>query len=194
MREPRRQRVSSEHPMWGSAREVRGRPAWRSLVLALAVGAGACQAGGERAGPPRVGDPLPDLQAVSLAGDTVTLDAYRGQAVLLNLWATWCPPCRAEMPYFQELSEEYGSRGLAVVGISVDDSGARTMVDGFLEESGVVYDILLDPSQVSMDRLGILGLPSTFLVDTDGVIRVVRAGPIFEGDQAFLDALEEILP
>jgi DsbE subfamily thiol:disulfide oxidoreductase len=134
------------------------------------------------------------MTAFSLAGDTVALEAYRGQGVLLNLWATWCPPCRAEMPYLQQLENEYRDRGLRVVGISVDDRSARGLVAEFLEESGVRYDILLDPAMNSMDQLGVLGLPATFLVDPDGVVRHMRAGPISEGDQSFLDQLEAVLP
>ena len=145
-------------------------------------------------GPPRAGDALPDIRAESLDGATVSLADYQGRPVLLNLWATWCPPCRAEMPYFQELAERFQERGLAVVGISVDDPGARDLLEAFLEESGVDYDILLDPSMVSMDRLGVLGLPATFLVDSDGVVTLVRAGPVPESDQSFVDAIEAMLP
>jgi thiol-disulfide isomerase/thioredoxin len=110
------------------------------------------------------------MAAVDLAGDTVSLQAYRGEGVLLNLWATWCPPCRAEMPYLQELADEYAPRGLRVVGVSVDDRGAHDQVLAFLEESGVRYEILLDPAMN------------------------VLTGPIPEGNEAFLARLEGILP
>jgi cytochrome c biogenesis protein CcmG/thiol:disulfide interchange protein DsbE len=148
----------------------------------------------EDAGPPRAGDALPALTARSLEGEPVSLASYRGEGVLLNLWATWCPPCRAEMPYFQELSREYGPRGLRVVGVSVDNAGARDLLEAFLVEAGVEYDILLDPGMGSMDELGVLGLPATFLVDPQGVVRHVRAGPVQEGDTAFVRQLEGILP
>lgn len=146
------------------------------------------------AGPPRVGDRLPELSVRTLEDEEVRLDQLRGEGVLLNLWATWCPPCRAEMPYFQELSEDYGARGLRVVGLSVDNAGARSLVEGFLEDSGVEYEILLDPGMGSMDRLGVLGLPASFLIDPDGVIRYVRTGPVAEGDTLFLRQIESILP
>ena len=146
------------------------------------------------AGPPRAGDPLPELQVRTLAGEEVRLDQLRGEGVLLNLWATWCPPCRAEMPYFQELSEDFGDRGLRVVGLSVDNAGARDLVEGFLQEAGVEYEILLDPGMGSMDRLGVLGLPASFLIDPDGVIRYVRTGPVAEGDTLFLRQIESVLP
>jgi peroxiredoxin len=148
----------------------------------------------EGSAPPRAGDALPALTAQSLDGEPVSLESYRGEGVLLNLWATWCPPCRAEMPYFQELSREFGPRGLRVVGVSVDNAGARELLEAFLVEAGVDYDILLDPAMTSMDELGVLGLPATFLVDPRGIVRHVRAGPVQEGDTAFLREIEAILP
>lgn len=163
-------------------------------VLAACLLFGACAPGDAFLGPPRAGDPLPPLETTSLSGQAVVTDSYQGRALVLNLWATWCPPCRAEMPYLQELSEEYGDRGLSVVGISVDGSGARDLLERFLEEAGVRYDILLDPAMVSMDELGILGLPATFLVDASGTISHVRTGPIMEGDESFIAELEAILP
>ena len=163
-----------------------------AAVLGLAALAGACvPADG---GTPGVGDPLPDLQVRTMDGQEIGLAELRGEGVLLNLWATWCPPCRAEMPWFQEVSERYGPRGLRVVGISVDNAGARDLLEGFLEEAGVRYDILLDPAMSSMDRLGVLGLPATYLVDPDGVIRHVRMGPVAEGDTVFLRQIESVLP
>ncbi|HSG50050.1 MAG TPA: TlpA disulfide reductase family protein [Longimicrobiales bacterium] len=145
-------------------------------------------------GPPRAGDPLPEMTAVDLQGREVRLADYEGRAVLLNLWATWCPPCRAEMPYLQELQDRFGDQGLSVVGISVDDSGARRQLDQFLAESGVEYDILLDPDMDSMDLLGVLGLPATLLVDAEGVVKLFRTGPISEEDQRFVDAVRALLP
>ena len=154
---------------------------------------GGCAPGEGRIGPPRAGDGLPELEATSLAGDAVLSSSYQGQGLLLNLWATWCPPCRAEMPYLQELAEEYEGRGLSVVGISVDGTSARDLLEQFLEEAGVEYEILLDPSMVTMDQLGLIGLPATFLVDASGTISHVRTGPIVEGDESFIAEIEAIL-
>lgn len=145
-------------------------------------------------GPPRAGDPLPDLAALDLGGDSVSTADYRGRALLLNLWATWCPPCRAEMPYLQELQDRFGPAGLSVVGVSVDDRGARRQLDEFVAEAGVRYDILLDPEMESMDLLGVMGLPVTLLVDPEGVVRLFRTGPVDEADERFLDAIRALLP
>ena len=80
-----------------------------------------------------------------------------------------------------------------VVGISVDSPSALDMVNEFLEEMGVTYDILLDPEMVSTDAFAPIGYPASYLIDGDGVIRFTRLGPIVEGDPAFLEALEQTL-
>lgn len=162
---------------------------WLGLLLAF----GACGVEAPQ-GPPRAGDRLPALVAVDLLGDSVSTADYRGSALLLNLWATWCPPCRAEMPYLQALQDRFGAAGLAVVGVSVDDPGARRQLEAFLAEAGVTYDILLDPEMESMDALGAVGLPVTLLVDPEGVVRLFRTGPVVEGDERFLDAIRALLP
>ena len=191
-------------PAVGGAGTARRVPSGRSTtavrwrrglgLAALCALSLACAGDGSRVGPPRAGDPLPPMTAVDLDGDTVALERYRGQGLLLNLWATWCPPCRAEMPYLQQLADRYRERGLRVVGISLDDRGAWDLVREFLGESGVSYDILLDPAMTSMDQLGVLGLPATFLVDPDGIVRHLRNGPVAEGDETFLAQVESVLP
>lgn len=142
---------------------------------------------------PRVGGPAIEYPAADLAGDTVTLASLRGEVVLLNLWATWCVPCRTETPYLQELSEEYADRGFRVVGISLDTGDAADQVESFVEEYGVTYTILHDPQMRGMELYQVPGLPATFMIDREGTIRWIRYGPIQEGDPDFLGALEELL-
>jgi peroxiredoxin len=161
-------------------------------ALALSLWVSACTPGELR--PPEVGDPSPEFQAVSLEDDRpVSLADYGGQTILVNLWATWCAPCRFETPYLQSVYEENRDRGFMVVGVSVDSPAALDSVNGFLEEMGVTYDILLDPDMVSTDVFAAIGLPATFLIDGDGIVRFTRLGPIMEGDPAFLEALEQTL-
>ncbi len=161
-------------------------------TFALLLWVSACAPGDLR--PPQVGDPTPEFQAVSLEdGRTVSLADYAGKTILVNLWATWCAPCRFETPYLQSVYEENQERGLMIVGISVDSPSALDSVKDFLEEMEVTYDILLDPDMVSTDVFAAIGLPASFLIDPDGVIRFTRLGPIAEGDPAFLEALEETL-
>ena len=161
-------------------------------VFALLLWVSACTPGELR--PPQVGDPAPEFQAVSLDGERiVALSDYAGKTILVNLWATWCAPCRLETPYLQSVYEENKDRGLMVVGVSVDSPSALDSVRDFLEEMGVTYDILLDPDMVSTDVFAAIGLPASFLIDTEGVVRYTRLGPIVEGDPEFLEALEQAL-
>ena len=163
-----------------------------SAAAALLWWIAACAPGDMR--PPQVGDPAPAFQAVSLDEErTVSLADYAGQTILVNLWATWCAPCRQETPYLQSVYEENRDRGLMVVGVSVDSPAALDSVKDFLGEMGVTYDVLLDPDMVSTDAFMPIGYPASYLIDGDGVIRFTRLGPIAEGDPAFLEALEQTL-
>ena len=164
---------------------------WAAALVAL-VAAAACIPDDGRV-LPRVGNAAIEYPAATLAGDTVTLASLRGEVVLLNLWATWCVPCRAETPYLESLFEEYRDRGFRVVGVSLDTGDAADQVEMFVEEFGVTYTILHDPQMRGMDLYQVPGLPATFLIDRDGTIRWIRYGPILEGDAGFLGALEELL-
>ena len=162
----------------------------RTAALGLVASSLAC---GVPQAPPRNGSPAPDLVATTLEGDTLSLTAFRGRPLLLNLWATWCAPCREETPYLQSLHERYVERGLRVVGVTVDTRGSVSEIRRFMEEFGVTYTVLHDPDMVSTDRYAVSGLPATFLVDRQGTIRHVVAGPVAAGDQAFAAALSRIL-
>ncbi len=161
------------------------------LALAMAGLLGGCL--GEAAGPPRVGEPAREYAATNLMGEEVALSDLRGKVVLLNLWATWCAPCRTETPYLQSLYEEMGERGFEIVGISMDTGDAADAVELFVAEYAVSYTILHDPQMRGMELYQVLGLPATFLIDRDGVLRWLRYGPIHEGDEDFLRALEDAL-
>jgi peroxiredoxin len=116
-----------------------------------------------------VGAEAPDFVAVNIASeDSVRLSDYQGEVVLLNLWATWCAPCRQEMPSMERLYEELGPEGLRIVAVSVDPT--RRVVHEFVDEYGLTFDILHDQSQ----RVDVLyqttGLPESFVIDRHGVI------------------------
>lgn len=164
----------------------------RLSALAAALVVAACWAA-ESAGPPRVGEPAREYVAATLEGDTVALSDLEGQVVLLNLWATWCSPCRSETPYLQEVFEERADEGFEIVGISMDTGDAADQVAMFVEEYGVTYTILHDPKMMGMELYQVLGLPATFLIDREGVLRWMRYGPIPEGDADFLKALDDAL-
>jgi peroxiredoxin len=113
--------------------------------------------------------PAPDFTLTSLEGKQVKLSDYRGKAVLLNFWATWCGPCKIEMPWFVDLQNKYRDQGFEIVGIAMDDSG-KDAVQKFAKEMGVNYTILMGKEAVGEDYGGVMGLPTTFYIDRNGTI------------------------
>lgn len=100
-----------------------------------------------------------------------SLASYKGDVVLLNIWATWCAPCRAEMPSIERLHREFGPRGLKVVAVSVDDPGQQKAVRDFARELGLTFEILHDPTHDIQKAYQTTGVPETFVLGRDGVIR-----------------------
>jgi cytochrome c-type biogenesis protein len=138
----------------------------------VGVSALACSRGGDDGGYRRIaeGEPAPSFTGATLAGDSVSLDSLRGDVVLLNIWATWCLPCRREMPGLQALHERYGDRGLRVLGVSIDARSATESVDLFLKDYGITFTILHDPTEGVTRRFRSIGVPETFLIARDGRI------------------------
>ena len=150
----------------------------------------------ERAAAPArvaIGAPAPAYAAVSLAGDSVSLGALRGKVVLLNVWATWCHPCRAEIPELREIQKRYEPRGLALVGVSVDAAGNEDGIRDFIKEFEMQYPVWLDPDERVSAQFLAIGVPSTYLIDRQGVLRWRRTGPIAPGDTSLANALERAL-
>jgi len=164
----------------------KARTAKRILAVIVAAGVAACESGPPG---PRVGKPAPEYVASTLQGDSVALSSLRGKVVLLNLWATWCAPCRHETPFLQALYEQRKDEGLEILGVSMDNSDARGQVEDFLREFGVRYQVLLDPQMRGMDSYRVLGLPASFLIDRDGILRWMRFGPVSADDDDFMKAL-----
>lgn len=111
---------------------------------------------------------VPDSGAAVI---TKGIAAYRGKAVLLNIWATWCAPCRDEMPRIQKLNEELGPLGLAIVAISIDNPGMTGAIRDFKKEFALSFEILHDESGKIRDDYQTSGVPETFLIDKEGVVR-----------------------
>jgi thiol-disulfide isomerase/thioredoxin len=124
------------------------------------------------------GAPAPDFRAVTLEVPPVpkSIADYRGEVVLLNLWATWCGPCELEMPSLQALYETYGPKGLKVVGVAVDDPGFEQRVRDFVKQRGLTFEILSEGSGKIESDYQTLGIPATYLIGRDGVIRKRIAG------------------
>lgn len=138
-------------------------------------------------------DRVPEYGAVTLAGDTVALADLHGDVVLLNVWATWCAPCREEIPVLQEIHEQRAHEGVRVIGVSVDDATARGHIRRFAAEIGMTYDIWLDPGEHVSSAFLLHGIPSTILFDRLGRERWRKVGPIEPADPALALALEEVL-
>jgi peroxiredoxin len=119
-----------------------------------------------------VGSPAPRFiaQTTDAVSESRSLDDYRGQPVLLNVWATWCDPCRDEMPSMQRLYEALKDRGLRVVAISVDDRGSDGLIREFAKEHQLTFDILHDNSLQIMKQYQMRGVPETFLISKEGAI------------------------
>ena len=142
----------------------------------------------------RRGDPAPVFEATSLAdGSTVSLADYRGNTLIVNLWATWCHPCKEETPYLQSLYERYRGHGLRVMGVSVDRPADRAAVIEFVGEMGVQYDIVLDPAAVSRETFQARGLPTSVVIDREGSVAFSWIGPVQEDDPTFIAGLEDTL-
>ncbi|MGA8154123.1 MAG: TlpA disulfide reductase family protein [Terriglobales bacterium] len=111
----------------------------------------------------------PDFTLQSLDGKTVRLADFRGKAVLLNFWATWCSPCKIEMPWFVELQKQYGPEGLQVVGVAMDDASTKDIAD-FAKEMGVNYPVLIGKESVGDAYGGVQFLPENFYIDRNGKV------------------------
>lgn len=144
------------------------------LVIAL-VAAGKTLLRDELA-PVGVGTSSPGFSALTLDSVpmTKTLDDYRGQVVLINIWATWCVPCRVEMPSIEQLHQAYSGKGLKIVAISVDDPGTDPQIRSFVKQYGLTFEVLHDPGgqegRVSRDYQT-SGYPETIIIGRDGIIR-----------------------
>jgi cytochrome c biogenesis protein CcmG/thiol:disulfide interchange protein DsbE len=111
------------------------------------------------------------------------IEAYRGKPVLLNIWATWCAPCREEMPRIQRLYKELGDSGLVVVAISIDNPGMADAIREFRKEMGLGFEILYDDSGKIRDDYQTTGVPETFLIDRKGIVRRRLIGASWTEDE-----------
>jgi peroxiredoxin len=118
----------------------------------------------------------PDFTLQTLDGQAVRLSDYRGQVVLLNTWATWCPPCRAEMPDLEAYYQQHQEDGFVVLAVNSQES--PDTVAAFLGEHEFTFPVLLDPEGEVMREYGVLGLPTSFFIDRDGTMRGVWSGQL----------------
>lgn len=162
----------------------------RAAAVLLAVGAlglSACRSSGG----PRPGDLAPDFVLPALDGGVQKLSNHRGKPVLVNLWATWCPPCIAELPLLDAIVRDYGPRGLVVLGVAGDDDDAR--VRQFVAERSPAFQVLLDPGGTVGTQYGITGYPETFIVDRDGKLVAKFVGPLPSDADSLAPAVTTVL-
>jgi peroxiredoxin len=141
----------------------------------------------------QVGMPAPALSATTLSGDPTSLAALRGRVVLLNVWATWCEPCRQELPELAELHRRVAPRGAEVIAVSVDRERSRDEVNAFVTKRALPFAVWLDPDDRISSALGVATLPATILIDREGTIRWRHDGAVRAGDRELLASLERAL-
>ncbi len=129
---------------------------------------------------PVVGALAPDFTLANLEGENISLSDFNGQPVLINLWATWCGPCRIEMPTIQSRFEEYRDEGFIVLAVNFDEQ--RTDVQAFRDEFGLTFQMILDPGAEVQKLYRTRSYPSSFFVDRNGVIQVQHIGVMTEGN------------
>ena len=161
-----------------------------TIVLAIILGGGwiiysRVMIGGSTAGEgvanlepaPVAGHPAPDFELVSPDGEVIRLSDYKGTPVIVNFWATWCAPCRAEFPEFQQAAVDNADQ-LVIIGINHTTSDQRDLVPGFIEEFGITFPIVLDEDGSTVEAYRILGLPTTVFIDSRGVVNELFTGPL----------------
>jgi len=137
-----------------------------------------------------VGDPMPSYGTKLLDGKSFDVASEKGNVVLLNVWATWCQPCRFETPELQALHEKYSSRGFKIVGVSVDD-GNDAEIKKFIEENKITYPIGLDPEGRVANVLRTTVIPTSVLIGRDGRIAWRKVGAVMPNETAAVDNVIE---
>jgi cytochrome c biogenesis protein CcmG, thiol:disulfide interchange protein DsbE len=156
------------------------------LLLALTLSLTACYRGSH---PPRIGNPAPDF-TVQDGAKAVTLHNLRERVIVLNFWATWCPPCVQELPSLEQLQNKFKGRGVEVVGISVDVDGKA--YQQFLKDHNVDFLTLRDPDQKTNTLYGTFKFPETYIIDRRGILRRKFIGAVDWNAPEIVDFLSKL--
>lgn len=121
----------------------------------------------------------PDFELETLDGKQVKLSDYEGKKIVMNFWATWCGPCRAEMPHMEKYYKEFQTENVVLLGINLTHTERKKEnIPDFVDEFGLTFPILLDPKAEVSEKYQVIAYPTTFIIDTKGVIRHIFYGPI----------------
>jgi peroxiredoxin len=137
---------------------------------------------------PTAAKSAPDFELKGLDGKTVKLSEYRGKVVILDFWATWCPPCREEIPHFIKLQKELGDEGLAIIGVSLDQTDSP--VKSFIKEHGINYPVVMGDRNLASKYGGVRAIPTTFVIDKKGEIAKKYVG--YKSEEVFRGDYEEL--
>jgi peroxiredoxin len=157
-----------------------------ALMSMLAAVAGTAGAAGVRAGAP-----APAFELPAGGGKTVGLDAFRGHIVLVNFWASWCGPCRKEMPILEQISRKYRPMGVSLVGVNVEPDSAAA--NEWLKATPVSFPILYDVDGKVSTLYGVEGMPNTVIIDRKGVVRYVHRGYEPGAENEYLDQIRALI-
>lgn len=160
----------------------------KNSIIALVFGvfaASSLAAGGME------GQPAPDFALKSSTGENMRLSEYRGDVVMINFWATWCGPCRQEMPLLDELYSRYQRVGFNLLGVNIDDDSGRAM--DMIEDLGVNFPVLFDARKEVSKLYDVEAMPVTVIVDRDGTVRYVHHGYKPGYEDMYLDQIRSLL-
>lgn len=174
-------------------RSVRGGLAVAALLALSAVGGASCGVSGESSANASVGAPAPAYAASTIDGAPISLADHAGDVVLLNVWATWCKPCREEIPALDSLYREFRDRGFVVAGVSIDVIDDTARIRRFARELGATYPLWLDPDDRVSSSFRAIGVPSTYLVDRNGILRWKKMGAVHADDPGLRALLDSVL-
>jgi len=142
---------------------------------------------------PQKGFLAPDFTLETFNGESITLSDLRGQAVLINLWASWCPPCRAEMPDMQQAYDQYEEQGFTILAINATNQDSHSAAENFVKEHNLTFPILLDRKGEVSSLYQLRSLPTSYFVDSEGIIQeVIVGGPMSEA--LLRTRIENLLP
>ena len=145
-----------------------------ALLLAVLFLLFSNRASSQGAVPPRVGSSFGDFTLTTFDGKTVHLADYQGKPVLVNFWATWCPPCRAEMPLLNQYYQDHKQQDFTILAVNAGDS--QSAVAAFASQNGITFPLLLDPGMSLIDQIGISSFPTSVLIGRDGKVKTIHVG------------------